>query len=98
MALRKWAGIILNQKPAREQLATPNDLRFIGRWTYGQAAHAFINGSQYEISLKKGGQTTALLFNLLTVKDCKPFINKATVIGRKQGKVLVQARFTCTHW
>ena len=71
-------------------MATPNDLRFIGRWDFTANPRTLsINGSQYEISLKKGGQTTALLFNLLTVKDCKPFINKATVIGRKQGKVLV---------
>ena len=86
----KGLELYFNQKPAREQLATPNDLRFIGRWDFTAKPRTLsINGSQYEISLKKGGQTTALLFNLLTVKDCKPFINKATVIGRKQGKVLM---------
>ncbi|MBC8327096.1 MAG: SGNH/GDSL hydrolase family protein [Verrucomicrobia subdivision 3 bacterium] len=82
--------LYFNQKPSREQLATPEDLRFIGRWDFQAKPRTLsINGTQYEISLKKGGQTSALLYNLLTVKDCNPFINKATVIGRKQGEVLV---------
>lgn len=79
-----------NQEPGREQLATQDDPRFVGVWDAGANPHTLsILGTKYEISMKKGGQTRALLFNLLTVKDCKPFIHTATVIGRKQGDVLI---------
>jgi hypothetical protein len=30
-----------------------------------------------------------LLYNLLSVKDCKPFINRATVIGLKKDDILI---------
>jgi hypothetical protein len=82
--------LYFNQKPAREQLGRPDDPRFIGTWDPTAKPRAlFIKGNKYEISLKKGGQTSALLFNLLSVKDCRPFINKATVLGRQKGDVLI---------
>ena len=91
----KWLSerglkLYFNQKPAREQLATAEDLRFIGTWDPTTKPRTLsINGTQYEITLKKGGQASALLYNLLSVKDCSPFINKATVLGRKKGDVLI---------
>lgn len=82
--------LYFNQKPAREQLASKDDLRFIGIWDSTTKPRTLsIKGNKYEISLKKGGQTSALLYNLLSVKDCKPFINKATVLGRQKGDVLI---------
>ena len=39
--------------------------------------------------MKKGGGTSVLLYNLLSVKDCKPFINKAAVLGRQKGNVVI---------
>ena len=30
-----------------------------------------------------------MLYNFLTVKDCKPFINRATVIGQLKGDVVI---------
>ena len=82
--------LYFNQKPQREQLATEDDPRFIGQWNPQDKPRTLsINGEKYEISLKKGGQTKALLYNLLTVKDCKPFINRATVIGQLKGDVVI---------
>ena len=82
--------LYFNQKPDQEQLPSSNDLRFIGTWDPTSRPRTLsINGRKYEISLKKGGQTKALLFNVLTVRDCKPFINRATVIGQRKGEVLI---------
>jgi hypothetical protein len=82
--------LYFNQKPRQEQLGRADDPRFIGTWDPSTRPRTLaIKGHKYEISLKKGGQTSALLYNLLSVKDCKPFINKATVLGRKKGDVLI---------
>ena len=81
--------LYFNQKPQQEQLPSEDDLRFIGSWDPAASPHTLsINGTRYEISLKKGGQTTALLYNLLTVRNCRPFINRATVIGQKRNGIL----------
>jgi hypothetical protein len=91
----KWLSesglkLYFNQKPAREQIATPDDPRFIGTWNpVSKPRTLTIKGNNYEISMKKGGQTSALLYNLLSVKDCKPFINKAKVIGQIKDDVLI---------
>jgi hypothetical protein len=67
-----------------------DDPRFIGTWDPTTKPRTLsINGAKYEISMKKGGKAKALLYNLLTVKDCKPFINKATVLGRRKGDVFI---------
>ena len=34
---------------------------------------------------RRAGQTQALLFNVLETKDCKPFVNRARVVGLKRG-------------
>ncbi|SVB53916.1 uncharacterized protein METZ01_LOCUS206770 [marine metagenome] len=91
----KWLSenglkLYFNQKPGKEQLGRPDDPRFIGAWDPSTKPRTLsINGTKYEISMKKGGQTSALLYNLLSLKDCKPFINKATVLGRQKGDVLI---------
>ena len=90
----KWISehgltLYFNQEPAREQLPSKDDPRFIGLWDPTTKPRTLsINGTKYEISLKKGGQTKALLYNVLTVKDCKPFINRVTVIGQTKGDIL----------
>ena len=79
-----------NQKPGKEQLGTPDDPRFIGTWDPATRPRTLsINGTKYEISMKKGGQTNTLLYNLLSIKDCQPFINQATVLGRQKGELLI---------
>ena len=91
----KWLSegglkLCFNQKPAKEQLGTKDDPRFIGTWDPSTKPRTLsINGEKYEISMKKGGGTSVLLYNLLSVKDCKPFINKATVLGRQKGNVVI---------
>jgi len=91
----KWLSenglhLYFNEKPAREQLGTKKDPRFIGTWDPATKPRTLsINGVKYEISMKKGGQTSVLLYNLFSVKDCKPFINRARVVGRKHGDVLI---------
>jgi hypothetical protein len=89
--LSEWGlKLYFNQEPTREQLATRDDPRFIGLWNpVSKPRTLTIKGNNYEISMKKGGQTSALLYNLLSVKDCKPFINKATVIGQIKNDVLI---------
>ena len=72
-----------------QQIASPDDLRFIGFWDSASKPRALtILGKKYECSLKKGGQTKALLFNILETKDCKPFVNRARVVGQRKGDVI----------
>ncbi len=72
-----------------QQMASPEDLRFIGLWDPTAKPRTLsINGKKYECSLKKGGQTSALLFNLVGTKDCRPFINRARVVGQRKGEVI----------
>lgn len=73
-----------------QQLPTPDDPRFVGAWDFEAKPRTLtIDGKAYEISLKKGGQTDALLFGLLGTDDCKPFVNRATAIGKLEGDVLI---------
>lgn len=85
-------GLVLrfNEKPAREQLPSAADPRFVGLWDPTTKPRRLrIGGVNYELSLKLGEQSNALLFNVLTTADCKPLVNRATVIGRKRGAVIV---------
>lgn len=86
------SGLVLRfgEKLGREQLPTQDDPRFVGRWDPTTEPRTMsINGSKYEVSLKKGGQTNALLFGVIDTKACKPFVNRARVIGRKEGDVIM---------
>jgi len=72
-----------------QQMARPEDLRFIGLWDPVATPRTLtIKGKKYECSLKKGGQTNALLFNVVGTKDCQPFINRARVVGQRKGEVI----------
>ena len=72
------------------QLPTSEDPRFIGTWNPASTPRTLtIGANAYEISLKKGGQTTALLYGLITAADCHPFLNRATVIGTRRSDVIV---------
>jgi len=85
-------GLVLrfDEKPPREQLPTEADPRFVGLWDPAAKPRTLrINGEDYELSLKQGGQADALLFNLLTPADCHPFVNSATVVGKRRGEVIV---------
>ena len=71
------------------QIASADDLRFIGLWDPSAKPRTLtIEGKKYECSLKKGGQTKALLFNVLETDDCKPFVNRARVVGQRKGEVI----------
>ena len=73
-----------------QQLPTANDPRFVGAWDFRANPRTLtIDGQAYEISLKKGGQTDALLFGLIGTADCKPFVNRATAVGKLDGDVLI---------
>jgi len=73
-----------------EQLPTQADPRFVGLWDPTSKPRTLsIKGKKYELSLKKGGQTNVLLFNLIDTTNCKPFINRAMVIGQKKGNIIV---------
>ena len=72
-----------------QQMPLAEDLRFIGLWDSASKPRTLtILGKKYECSLKKGGQTKALLFNVLGAKDCKPFVNRARVVGERKGEVI----------
>lgn len=78
------------QSSVEGQLPTPDDPRFIGTWNPAATPRTLTIGSTaYEISLKKGGQTTALLYGLITAADCRPFLSRATVIGSRRGGLMV---------
>jgi acyl-CoA thioesterase-1 len=84
-------GLVLRfgEKPV-EQLPTHNDPRFVGLWDPTTKPRTLsIQGTKYEVSLKKGGQTNALLFNMLSPSDCKPFVNRARVIGHQDGDTII---------
>ncbi|MHC4200742.1 MAG: SGNH/GDSL hydrolase family protein [Planctomycetota bacterium] len=49
----------------------------------GKPAQLIVGDTAYEVSMKKGGQATILIFGALTTADCRPFVNKATATGRK---------------
>ena len=73
-----------------QQMASLGDLRFIGLWGPTDKPRTLtIHGEKYECSLKKGGQTSALLFNVVGKKDCRPFINRARVVGQRKGEVII---------
>ncbi|MBL63625.1 MAG: hypothetical protein CMI30_09505 [Opitutae bacterium] len=73
-----------------QQMATPDDLRFIGLWDPTTKPRTLtINGEKFECSLKKGGQTSALLFNVVGTKDCRPFVNRARVVGQRKGELIL---------
>ena len=73
-----------------QQFPTTADPRFVGLWNWKAKPRTLtIHGKSHEISMKKGGQTSALLFNVLGTKDCRPFINRARVTGQKKGEVIV---------
>lgn len=83
-------SLYFGEKPGREQMATADDPRFIGVWDPTTKPRTLsIKGQKYEISLKKGGQTTIPLFGILTVKDLNPFVNKAMVIGKRHGDIII---------
>ena len=84
-------GLVLRfgEKPV-EQLPTQADPRFVGLWDPTSTPRTLsIDGKKYEVSLKKGGQTSALLFNVLSLTDCKPFVNRARVIGRRDADTII---------
>ena len=71
------------------QMASPDDRRFVGLWDPTAKPRTLtILGKKYECSLKKGGQTKAMLFNVLGTKDCRPFVNRARVVGQRHGEVI----------
>ncbi len=75
------------QSVVEGHLPTPDDPRFIGTWNPATTPRTLrIGATAYEISLKRGGQTTALLYGLITAADCRPFVNRATVIGSRRGE------------
>lgn len=90
----KWIpefGLILRfNEASEEQMPSLDDPRFVGLWDFTTMPRTLrIKGTSYEISLKKGGQTNALLFNVIGTSDCRPFVNRARVVGRKKGDVIV---------
>jgi len=84
------AGLILRfGETLPDQLPTAGDLRFIGRWDRATTPRTVsIQERKYELSLKKGGQKNALLMNVVGADDLSPYVNRAHVIGRKQGTVI----------
>ncbi len=73
----------------KPRLPTAGDPRFVGLWDPTVKPRTLtIDGHAYEVSLKKGGQTNALLFNVIGAKACQPFVNRARITGRKKGDVI----------
>lgn len=74
----------------QDQLPTADDPRFVGIWDPTSKPRTLtIKERKYELSLKKGGQTNALLYNVIEFKDCKPYVNRARVTGHLNDTVLL---------
>ena len=72
------------------QFPSTEDPRFVGLWNWKAKPRTLtILGKSHEISMKKGGQTSALLFNVLGTKDCRPFVNRARIVGQRKGAVIL---------
>jgi hypothetical protein len=76
-----------------QRLPTKDDPRFVGSFSFAQGkdrpAQLKVGEDTFDVSMKKGGQTHALIFGLLKIKDCEPYVNRARVIGRKvEGDVI----------
>lgn len=79
-------------KRVEQQLPTKDDPRFVGLWDGSAKPRTLqIDGKKYEVSLKKGGQTNALLFHVIGVEDCHPFVNRARVTGTRNRKGIIVA-------
>jgi len=90
----KWIaefGLILRFGEALpHQLSSKEDPRFVGSYQFRDGPNRLtIDDASYEVSLKKGGQTQALLFGVVGVEAVKPFVNQATVVGKLDGDVIV---------
>ena len=72
------------------QLPSADDPRFVGLWDPSTRPRTLtIKDLEYELSMKKGGQANVLLYNVIGTDDCKPFVNRARVSGRKKGDVII---------
>ncbi|MEM9481542.1 MAG: SGNH/GDSL hydrolase family protein [Verrucomicrobiota bacterium] len=90
-------SLYFGEAPQEEQLASHEDPRFIGLWNPTAKPRTLsINGQRYEVSLKKGGQATIPLYGVIGVEALKPFVNRATVIGKKEGEVIVAEEIRMT--
>ncbi len=74
-------------------LPTEEDPRLRGSFSFGagkgKPPMLDTGKGTFEVSMKKGGQASALMFGLLSTRDCRPFVNRAAVVGRRDGEVVV---------
>jgi hypothetical protein len=80
-------GMKLSFTPLDDHLPTAAENYFAGKVDL-EAKTCTIGEKTYTIKMVSG-QTDVLLFDVWSVEDCKPFINRATVIGQQQGKSLL---------
>jgi|TARA_B110000438_G_scaffold303167_1_gene363493 hypothetical protein len=80
-------GMKLYFTPIDDHLPTTEENYFAGKVNL-QGKTCTIGEKTYAIKLP-AGQTDILLYDVWTVKDCKPFINRATVVGQQQGNSLL---------
>lgn len=93
----KWiaeTGLMLRfGETHKEQLPTASNPRFVGVWDYTSSPRTLsINGTTYEISMKKGGQGRCSLFGVVGREACQPFKTRARVVGTKQGITIIAKR------
>ena len=86
----KWTsarGIEIYATRRADHLPTRAEPFYAGKWTFargrGKPATLIIGEKTIEVSMKKGGQTHVLVYDALATKDCKPFVHRATVIGKE---------------
>lgn len=90
----KWIsefGLVLKfNKKQVHQSPTKQDPKFVGSYTFRDGPNTLtIEKRTYEVSLKKGGQTDALLFGVVGTEAAKPFVTEATVIGKLTNNVII---------
>jgi lysophospholipase L1-like esterase len=92
----KWISarnLNIYSKPIADNLPSPETPYFAGQFTFargrGKPAVLKIGDRSLDVSMKKGGQTNVLVYDVYTIDDCQPHLFAATVVGRESNKAIV---------
>ena len=80
-------GMKLHFTPMADHVPTAAENYFAGKVDL-EAKTCTIGKKTYQIRMPSG-QTDVLIYDVWGVKDCQPFVNRATAIGQSQGKSFI---------
>jgi len=92
-------GLAIQAKPLADHLPTKAEPYFAGRFRFaggrGKPATLTVGDKAFEVRMRRG-QTTVPIHGLVTRADCKPYVTRARVTGRKVGEVIVAEQVSIT--